>query len=256
LDLYYRKYGSGPEIIILHGLFGMSDNWVSFSRDLSQNYEVFIPDQRNHGRSPHSINFDYSVLSNDIYQFCGDQKIKDIILIGHSMGGKVAMLFALEHPELIKKLIVLDISPISKTPSVEIMQIIDSISTLNLKELSTREEIKIQLSQKIGKRKIVEFLLKNIKRDENNSFIWKFNSKAIRKNLASIAGGIVTDKVFEKPTLFIGGEKSDYINGEEFYEIFKYFPTAEVEVIKGAGHWLHADAPDELLRIVKIFIES
>ncbi|MCD4678812.1 MAG: alpha/beta fold hydrolase [Bacteroidales bacterium] len=256
MKLFYRTYGTGHPIIILHGLFGMSDNWVTFGKQLAKEYEVFIPDLRNHGRSPHSNEFDYTFLLNDLVEFIQEQNLHDIILIGHSMGGKVAMLAALHHPEIIKKLIVLDISPVSKTPSPEIMQIIEAIKTLDLCGLDSRVEIKKQLAGIIEKRKIVEFLLKNIQRLESNTFSWKFNVASISENLGKIADGIETEIIFSKPTLVIGGEKSDYITGENIYQVFQNFPEARIDVISNAGHWLHVDAPEELLDIVMDFLRS
>jgi len=256
MKLFYRTYGNGAPVIILHGLFGMSDNWATFGKQLAKEYEVFIPDLRNHGRSPHSNEFDYTFLLNDLVEFIQEQNLRDIILIGHSMGGKVAMLAALSHPEIIKKLIVLDISPVSKTPSPEIMQIIEAIKTLDLCGLDSREEIKKQLAGIIEKRKIVEFLLKNIQRLESNTFSWKFNVASVSENLEKIADGIETETIFNKPTLFIGGEKSDYITGENIYQVFQIFPEAQIDVISNAGHWLHVDAPEELLDIVMDFIRN
>lgn len=254
MKLFYRKYGKGHPIVILHGLFGMSDNWVTFGKELSGNYEVFIPDQRNHGRSPHSDDFDYNILKDDIIKFIEQNKLEDVILIGHSMGGKVAMSVALNMPALISKLIVLDISPASKTPATEILLIIKAIQDANLEALNSREEIKDKLSKIINKKRIVEFLLKNIRRGKDDQFYWKFNDKAITENLSAIAAGIETDKKFLKPALFIGGDRSPYLGGENIYQIFDNFPVARIEIINNAGHWLHVDAPEGLLSMIVGFI--
>jgi len=254
MKLFYRTYGSGSPIIILHGLFGMSDNWVTFGKQLANNFEVFIPDLRNHGRSPHSSEFDYDFMQNDLKEFINEQKLEEVILIGHSMGGKVAMNFALNSPEFVKKLVVLDVSPVSATPLPEIMQIIEAVNTLDLDKFNSREEIKYQLDGTIEKRKIVEFLMKNVQRWDSNSFAWKFNVAAISDKLAIIASGIETEIVFNKPSLFIGGDKSQYLTGDNIYQIFQIFPEAKLEVIKNAGHWLHVDAPEELLEMIREFI--
>lgn len=256
MKLFFRKYGSGTPVIILHGLFGMSDNWVTFGKILAKDFTVYIPDQRNHGKSPHTAEFNYSILTEDIVNFYNDHDIDNAVLIGHSMGGKVAIQTALRYPGLIKKLIVLDISPKSNKPSNEILQIIKAIKTLDIRIFSTRDKIKNALSERIEKKKIIEFLLKNVQRDSENNFKWKFNADAIVSNISGIAGEISSDDVFKKPALFIGGDKSKYITGEEFYEIIKYFPEARVEIIKGAGHWLHVDAHDHLLEMVKDFINE
>lgn len=256
MQLFYRKYGSGLPVIILHGLFGMSDNWVTFGKELSEEFMVFIPDQRNHGRSPHSDEFDYYILRDDIIEFINEQNLNEVMMIGHSMGGKVAMQCALKNPGLISKLIVLDISPAGKTAAPEIIQIIKSINTIKPEEMNSREDIKSQLSLIIRQKKIIEFLLKNIIRDENNKFSWKFNVKAITGNLPLIESGLESEARFSKPSLFIGGGKSPYLSGENIYEIFNNFPEATIEVINNAGHWLHVDAPEQLLKMVKAFLRN
>jgi pimeloyl-ACP methyl ester carboxylesterase len=206
MKLYCRKYGSGKPVVILHGLFGMSDNWVTFGKKLAENFEVYIPDQRNHGRSPHDDLFNYDVMQQDLDKFVKDHQLKDLILIGHSMGGKVAMHYTMNNPASISKLIVLDISPVTKTPSFEIMQIIEAINNINITNLSSREDIKEKLGCIIKKKRILEFLLKNVLRQPDKQYRWKFNVDAISANLPEIALGIETDKTYEGPALFIGGE--------------------------------------------------
>ena len=256
MKLFHRTYGSGSPVIILHGLFGMSDHWVILAKQLAKAFKVFIPDLRNHGRSPHNNEFDYITLQNDLNEFINDQNLNEVILIGHSMGGKVAMYYALNNQETVKKLIILDISPVSKAPSPEIIQIIEAIKTINTGGLNSREEIKQQLSYIIKKREIVEFLLKNIRREENNTFSWKFNIGAILNSLKKISEGIDSDAQFSNPCLFISGGKSEYINGENIYRIFHNFPEARIDIINNAGHWLHVDAPEELLKIVMDFAKE
>ena len=172
------------------------------------------------------------------------------------MGGKVAMHCAINYPDLISKLVVLDISPASKTADPEIFQIIKAINAIRIEEMSSREEIKSELSVIIKQKKIVEFLLKNIHREDNNNFCWKFNVKAITDNLSFIGSGIEAEQKYLKPALFIGGERSPYLTGENIYQVFDNFPSARIEIIKNAGHWLHVDAPEQLLKMVKEFLKN
>ncbi len=254
MKLFYRTYGSGPPIIILHGIFGMSDNWVTFAKQLANGFEVFIPDLRNHGRSPHSNEFDYNYMLNDLRKFILEQNLHNIVLIGHSMGGKVAMQFALYYQELIKKLIVLDVSASSYNPTPEIEEIVIAINTIELKKANDRANIKRQLSGIIHDDRIIEFMMKNIVRHKNNVFEWKFNAQAISDNLNKLLKGIETDNKFDKPALFVAGGKSNYMKQEDIYMIFENFPEAQLELIMNAGHWLHVDAREELLNIVTHFI--
>jgi len=256
MKFFYRKYGKGPPLIILHGLFGMSDNWVTFGKALAKEYEVYIPDQRNHGRSPHSKEFDFEIMSNDIIEFISEHKLDKVVLMGHSMGGKVAMITALNHPEIISKLIVLDIGVRTYDLSPEIKKILEVINTIELQKTTNRNEIKKMLSVLISDKRIIELMIKNIIRKENNVFDWKFNVEAISNNLDKILIGIETEKVFQGPSIFISAEKSYYITGEDFYEIFENFPQAQIEVINNAGHWLHVDAAQKLLSLVVTFLRK
>lgn len=256
MKLFYRKYGSGEPVIILHGIFGMSDNWVTFGKQLAKEYEVYILDLRNHGRSPHSSEFDYNLMLNDLKGFIQEQNLNNLILIGHSMGGKVAMHLALHYQELVKKLIVLDVSASAYNTTPEIEEIIIAINTIEVQKANDRPEIKRQLSEIVHDHRIIEFMMKNIVRRENNVLDWKFNAQAISDNLNKILKGIETEIEFSKPTLFISGEKSNYISQEDFYMIFDNFPEAQVEIIMNAGHWLHVDAPEELLNMVMDFARN
>jgi pimeloyl-ACP methyl ester carboxylesterase len=255
MELFYRHYGNGEPLIILHGLFGISDNWVSFARRLSDRYEVFIPDQRNHGRSPHHPEFNYAVLVDDLFEFINRHKIHDPVILGHSMGGKVAMLSALEHPDLLKALIVADISLRTYEHRHHHLKMIEAMMGVDLTAAKSRSEVELQLKQKISEERVRQFLMKNLYRRENNEgFAWRFNLDAINRNLSAVFEGINTSKIFTKPALFIRGDRSDYIKYDDFDRIYRNFPNADIKTIEGAGHWLHAEKPDEFYETVDDFL--
>ena len=184
MELHYRKYGNSGDqpIIILHGLFGISDNWASYARRLSmEGFEVFTVDQRNHGRSPHSDTFNYLALTDDLFDFVDENEIECPIIIGHSMGGKVAMRFALENPEMVKKLVVVDISLKPYGPRKNHLKIIEAMESIDLKSITNRSEVESQLAKNIPEIRIRQFILKNLNRLENNTFEWRINIDGIQK---------------------------------------------------------------------------
>jgi esterase len=254
MKLFYRKYGSGPPLIILHGLFGSSDNWVTIAGKISASFTVYIPDQRNHGQSPHSPDHNYNLLSLDLLEFAEDHKIEKFILAGHSMGGRVAMSFAIKWPEKINSLIVIDISPFnSGVLDAKIYnhhrEILETILSINPSELSSRADLEKIIAKRISSEKIRELILKNLQRTDNGSFKWKLNAKALLDNLVNIMDGIRRPAadfpcVTGFPVTFVKGEESDYLQPGELKEIQKIFPTAEIINVKKTGHWIHAERPD------------
>jgi len=266
MDLNYRKTGSGHPLIILHGLFGSSDNWFSIAKTLSGSYTVYCVDQRNHGRSPHSKEHNYDVLVEDLYQFIIKNDLKDPCIIGHSMGGKALIFFALKYPQFLKKMIVVDISPRSyksllehEPHALEIMNIMNALLSVNIDALKSREDADLQLSALIKDKGLRAFLLKNLQRNENNTFRWCFNLEVLNKNLPKIMDGMDPEKnypVCTTDTLFIKGERSDYILEKDKKMISQYFPNAIIESIKDAGHWLHAEKPAEFIGVVRKFLDG
>lgn len=256
MQLFFRRYGNEGEqaVIILHGLFGISDNWVSYARRLSQEgFEVFVPDQRNHGQSPKSDNFNYLALTDDLFDFIDDNKIEDPIIIGHSMGGKVAMRFALENPLLVKKLVVVDITLKAYGPRKQHLKIIEAMKTINLKEITHRSEAEEQLAKFIPEKKIQLFILKNLHRLDKDEFEWRLNFKGIEKSLKTMFDAINTSVKFNKPTLFIKGGASDYILLEDFEQIKYNFPNAEIVTIENASHWVHVEAAEKFYQLTSGF---
>jgi len=254
MKLFFRKYGTGDPLIILHGLFGMSDNWVSIGKKIADNgYCVYIPDQRNHGSSPRSNDFNYDFLAEDLEEFILQEGISNPVIIGHSMGGKAAMTFALSHPDKIKKLIIVDIG-IKKYP-VHDKEIIDALFSVNIETATSRTEIEEQLSVKISDFRVVQLLMKNLTRTEDNSFEWKLNVTAIRKNFSSVFENVpFENSPYQGSVLFIRGEKSFYIMEKDIPEIKVVFPNSIFETIPGASHWVHADNPTAFLEVLMHYL--
>src|ERR1035437_8732674 len=242
MKLFYRKLGQGKPLFILHGLFGLSDNWATVGKMLAEFFEVYLIDLRNHGNSPHSNEWTYSAMTNDIRELMDDLQISKQILIGHSLGGKVAMQFASMYPEKLEKLIVVDMAP--KDYPENQFGFIKKLLKINLPEMQSRKEAEIQLNTIIKDWATVQLLLKNIQWNEENKLAWKFNLKAIVENQNKIGETFSMKNKINTPTLFIRGEKSKYVLGEDITEIKKIFSNAEFKTIKGAGHWVHADQPE------------
>jgi pimeloyl-ACP methyl ester carboxylesterase len=252
LKLFYRKSGNGPPLLILHGLFGSSDNWVSMMSMLKDHFTVIVPDERNHGRSPHSDRFDYEAMRDDALELLEAEGLKSAYVAGHSMGGKVAMEMAIQAPEAVKKLIVLDISP--KSYPIRHEFILRGLKSMNLASIKSRQEADDQLASYIGEQRIRQFLLKNLTRQSDGRFKWKINLSAIEENIQNIGKAQFAEKPVKVPSLFIGGEKSDYITSEDENLIRRIFPVSRIVMVPGAGHWLHAERPDTVYRLITEFL--
>jgi pimeloyl-ACP methyl ester carboxylesterase len=261
MKLFFRKYGNGPPLIILHGLYGSSDNWVSIAKTLSDSFTVYLPDQRNHGQSPHSEIHDYNSMRDDLFELISDLKLKKFFLAGHSMGGKTAISFAIKWPEMLNGLLIADISPFTnETTSLSAFSqhfaILNVILSIDLNKISTRAEAETVLLEKIPSGKVRSFILKNLQRTPNNSFIWKLNASSLLKNLKKIMEGIKLETDFSQqisgfPVIFLKGGDSDYLPPVDYRVIKNVFPAAEIIEIPGAGHWIHVDKPDEVVRNLK-----
>lgn len=252
LKLSYKEIGEGEPLIILHGLFGSLDNWMTFARKLADHRKVYLVDQRNHGQSPHSDEFNYDAMAEDLKKFIDDHNLEKPEILGHSMGGKTAMAFALKHTDQFSKLIIVDIAP--KAYPVHHDKILEALKAVDLSKLESREQADEILAEHIPEEDVRLFLLKNLKRT-SEGFQWKLNLKAIEENLDRIGEGIEARLTTEKPVLFVRGSKSDYIRDKDIIFIVQIFPTASVETIEGAGHWVHAEKPKELLDLVAGFLD-
>ena len=251
MQIHSKTLGQGPPLIILHGLFGMSDNWVSFAKALAKDYTVILLDLRNHGRSFHTGQMDFSSLSQDILDWMNDNWVIQSNIMGHSLGGKVAMQIANEHSDSINKLIVLDIAP--KAYSPRHLHILKAISNIDMVNARKRADLKVMFDQQGIEEYISAFLLKNVKRNEDGKFEWKFNFEAIQKNYHQLMNELILGQV-DVPTLFVRGGQSSYILPEDEPVIQTRFTNVHFQTIARAGHWVHADAREELVEIVRRFL--
>ncbi len=254
MKLFYRQAGElGTPIIILHGLFGSSDNWLTLGKILGETHRVCMLDARNHGQSPRSEIFDYNSMAADLKEFMDDYSIINPILIGHSMGGKTAMQFALNYPDSFSKMIVVDIAP--KFYPVHHTMILQGLASIDLKTLKSRTEANDVLKRFEENEGVRQFLLKNLWRnpEKNNEFDWRLNVPVIAKNIDVIGFELSNEKAVEKPVLFIRGSESYYIQDEDERKIWELFPDYELVTIEEAGHWVQADQPKEFLQIVQRF---
>ncbi|MEE4177669.1 MAG: alpha/beta fold hydrolase [Bacteroides sp.] len=256
MNLHYKEIGSGKPLVILHGLFGMSDNFISIASELGKEYHVFIADQRNHGRSGHSPVFSYEAMSDDLLEFLDQQEIEKAHLLGHSMGGKTVMQFAFDHPERVDRLIVADISPAARTSNDQHQNLIDIMLSLDLSGYDSRVQVANALEDKVPSYRLRQFLLKNLYWKDRSSLGWRLNLEVIRDNLDEVFREINPSGSFEKPTLFLRGEKSDYIREQDVDLIRKMFPNAVFETISDGTHWLHADNPDDFMEAIRQFLKS
>ncbi|MEJ7642998.1 MAG: alpha/beta fold hydrolase [Chryseolinea sp.] len=253
MKLFFREYGEGPPIVILHGLLGSSDNWLTQAKLLSPKYKVYTIDQRNHGLSPHSDTFDYQSMVSDLEEFVNDQNIVDPVLIGHSMGGKTAMTFALTHPDKLKKLIVVDISP--RAYDLEHYALVEGLMRLPLATLVSRNDADTALAADVPEEDVRQFLLKNMQRKPEGGFSWKINLPVIHEKLSNIGVDLIRGGTFEKQTLFIRGSSSKYVPDADWNTIIKIFPHAKL-VTMDTGHWVQAEKPREFVEVVINWIEN
>jgi pimeloyl-ACP methyl ester carboxylesterase len=254
MKLFFRRMGQGNPVVILHGFLGLSDNWVTFGRQMSGDFEVFIPDLRNHGQSPHDPHMDYPVLVGDLHEMIGELDLKKVRLIGHSLGGKVAMGFALLYPDLVEKLVIVDIAPKQYPPNMEHLMLIDAMNKVDFAGVRSRSDIDKQLQPNVHSLKLRQFLLKNVFWKDNETLDWRLNLPALTDSLPFILQDISTDKVFPKPVLLIRGGLSNYFLDEDLPEMIKQFPRTSVQTIANASHWVHADAPGEFYDRVHEFL--
>ncbi|WP_258102732.1 alpha/beta fold hydrolase [Marinoscillum sp. MHG1-6] len=252
MKLNFRTLGEGKPLIILHGLFGSADNWQTLAKGFAGNYQVYLVDQRNHGASPHSNEFNYDLMVQDLKELFDDENIGQASILGHSMGGKTAMCFAAQYPELVDRLIVVDIGPKQYPPHHE--NIFNAYRSLDLSKITSRKEAEEELSKVIHEVGVRLFILKNLGRNGDNGFEWKINLDGLEANASEVGRALDASDKFDGPTLFIGGANSHYIKDEDSDTILSHFPEASIQKIDGAGHWVHADKPKELYEMVSGFL--
>lgn len=249
VDLYFRREGSGTPLVVLHGLFGSCDNWGTIGRALSSEFDVVLVDQRDHGRSPHTDHIDYTVMAEDVHALVTRLGLKDIMLVGHSMGGKTAMAFAQRWPGLLKHLMVIDIGPREYALSYH-GPIIEALLSSDLPNKHSRKEVEEHLSAHVEEVGMVQFLMKSLYWEKPDVLGWRFNVPVIARDIDHILGGIAPD-VVRVPTLFVRGGRSDYIERADIPAIREQFPNSRVETIEFAGHWVQAQAPDEVMAYIR-----
>lgn len=252
MALYHRELGQGQAIIMLHGIFGSSDNWLTHSRLLSSKYNTFALDLRNHGQSPHADVFDYPSMVADLVAFMDSKQITSPVIMGHSMGGKVAMNFAVAHPDKLDKLIVVDIAP--KSYNMEDYIILKGLNAIRIEEIGSRQEADEQLAQFVDESDVRMFLLKNLQRKPEGGFKWKLNLPAITANIKKIGLPLQFEGKFEKPTLFVRGSRSNYIRESDYETIRKIFPAADFVTLE-TGHWVPAEKPTEFVEVVERWLK-
>ncbi|MGH6905787.1 MAG: alpha/beta fold hydrolase [Geminicoccaceae bacterium] len=254
LELAYDGFGAaGPPVVILHGLLGSARNWTSIAKELATTHRVFAPDLRNHGRSPWADAMSFDDMAGDVAAFIGDHDLSPAQVIGHSLGGKVAMRLALTRADLVERLVVVDVAPVayghSFAPFIEAMQAVD------LAAVQRRAEADLQLQRAIGDPAIRNFLMQNLVKTDAG-FVWRVNLEALAANMPQLLGFPQPDDdaAYHGPALFIAGGRSPYIEAEHRPLIARLFPRAEHAVIEGAGHWVHAERPTEFLALAQQFL--
>lgn len=245
---------SGKPLLIVHGLFGMGDNWKSLGRRFEGEggFQVHLIDQRNHGRSPHSDDFSYELMAEDLIEYCEENDLKKVVVIGHSMGGKVAMQLAADRPELIEALIVVDIAPKSYPPHHD--EILQGLSALHEADLDSRTKADEVLEPFVSSWSVRQFLLKNLYWKEKGKLALRMNLPILKQKYEEVTGGISENALYEGPTFFIKGDNSGYIQPEDRPLLNKHFPKSQLLTLKEAGHWVHAEKPEEFFQAVMGFL--
>lgn len=252
MQLNYKKTGQGKSLIILHGLFGSADNWLSIAKGLENDFTTYLIDQRNHGDSGHHKEWNYKVMAEDIAEFIEEHQLEKVHLMGHSMGGKTAMTFALRHGEKVDRLIIVDIAP--RFYPVHHQTILEGLNAIHLDQLKSRKEADDILGKYVEERSIRQFLLKSLARNGEGEYVWKINLPVITEKIENVSAAIDEDGSFDHPTLFIGGINSNYIQDKDREKIEAFFPHSQIIKIKNAGHWIHAEQPEAVVKTVQAFL--
>jgi pimeloyl-ACP methyl ester carboxylesterase len=252
VNLSYRLYGSGVPLLILHGLFGSGTNWRSVATQLGANFSVYTIDLRNHGESSWSAEMNYPAMAEDVREFIEAHGLGAVHILGHSMGGKVAMEFTARYPGHVKRLVVVDITP--RKYGGDHDEILEAMRSIDPAIAPSRSSIDASLAGKVPDSAVRAFLLTNLKRQESGGYHWKINLEAIRDQYKNLTEAVAVNARVDKPVLFILGGRSSYVSEEDRARIRKVFIDAEFVTIRHAGHWVHADAPDEFVAHIRSFL--
>jgi esterase len=255
MQLHFKQLGHGRPLVMLHGLFGSLDNWLGVAPKLAETFSLFLMDLRNHGLSPHDPEINYSVMAADVAEFFDRQKLDSANVLGHSMGGKAAMQFALNFPGRVEKLVVVDIAPRAYPPDHK--EMFKALLALDLGQFQSRRQMEEVLAPDIPDLVVRRFLLKNLKSpssSQSSHFEWRIPLDILFKNYSNICAAIPPNSPFPGPALFLRGGRSHYVSDNYLPQIHELFPRAKLETIAGAGHWVHADAREEFLQRTLAFL--
>ena len=251
--VHSKIIGEGAPLLILHGYFGMSDNWKSLGNKFGEDFQIHLIDQRNHGRSFHADNFNYDLLVEDLVQYIKYHNLEKVIVLGHSMGGKAAMLFAVKHPTLVAKLIIVDIAPKYYQPHhADILKALNSVDFLIH---NTRKLVDQKINELIPDIGVRSFLLKNVYWKEKGVLAYRFNLQSLTENNSEVGKALPSFTTFDGETLFLAGGNSGYITKSEVPMIKAHFPKASIKTIANVGHWLHAEKPKAFYELVMSFLK-
>lgn len=245
--------GKGEPLLILHGFFGMGDNWKTLANKFAENYQVHVIDQRNHGRSFHSEDFTFDLMVEDVMDYLEYHDLVTVNFLGHSMGGKVAMLFAITYPHLVHKLIVADIAPRYYPPHHQF--ILEALHAVDFSKVRSRDEVDDIFKKYIPEFGIRQFLLKNVYRKTKEQLAYRFNLESLSNNVEEVGDGLPAFSQFEGETLFLKGENSGYISHDDEVLIKTHFPNSRIVIITNAGHWLHAENPSDFYQNIFNFLK-
>lgn len=257
MRLFYRTYGNqaNKTIVVLHGLLGLSDNWDYFGKRFAElGFYVIVPDMRNHGQSPKMEAFNYKVMARDVKQLLDYENVKRCYVIGHSMGGKIAMMLAFNNPQLVERLEVLDISPRRFDTPMEHVGFIAAMGAIDLKKVQRRSDVEEQLAKNNYEKRLLLFLMKNLSYSHEHGFRWKPYLKSIYKNMTEIGKGLENQGIYNGETLFVRGGKSDYIKEKDLPVMKAQFPNYKMVTLEESGHWIHVDEPDGFMKATKEFL--
>jgi len=256
IALYSRKVGeNGPDFVVLHGLFGSGKNWRSFAGSLEDDFQVWTLDARNHGDSPHADSMSYQQMAEDVARFFVENELENVVLLGHSMGGKTAMQLALQFPDRIAALIVVDIAPVCYDHLHKQLKLIEAMQELHIAVEMSRSEIEKKLALKIPEKRLLSFLMTNLNR-QNGQFQWRIGLEQIAAGMPELLNYPELKSVFKGPVQFIGGENSAYLKFEYHALIRKYFPESRITMLENCGHWLHVEQPAAFQKTVNEFLQD
>ena len=251
--LHSKILGEGKPLIILHGLFGMLDNWQALAKEFACFFETHIIDLRNHGRSFHANQHNYELMSEDLLSYLNAYNLDEVYLIGHSMGGKVVMTFACMYPQSVEKLVVVDIAPKYYPPHHQ--KIFSGLNAVEQAKIKSRKDADQILSQYFSESAMRQFLLKNLYWRSSTELTFKFNLEVLSDQIENIGQALHTDALFDGPTLFIAGQSSNYIKETDVELIESHFPDFEIVEIPESGHWVHAENPDQFFdKVIRFLI--